>query len=226
MCSTELKLEKSFFVKYTWTRMSDRLRDRAWMVHVRTEFLVKDVVEYMLLKENGLKLNGYTDVRRGQLKDVSNEVACIQEEDFLEARKEIVTCCERMKTQYGQELEEMCKKLDVNDEQLHTNFIEILTAIWEEKSARNWGRFISMLVAAYYVSDKLYKDGAKDKIDSVIGWLTKYLKMNAVTWIEDRGGYVRVFLYVHCWRVCVVTHDLKGRICIALEELPSSLHRK
>lgn len=181
--------------------MCDRVKDRSWIARVRTEFIVRDVVEFMLLKENGLKLNGYTDVQPGHLRDVSNEDDCIQEQEFLKAREEIISSCQLMKKKYGQELEMMCRKLDIDDEQLHTNFIEILTAIWEEESARNWGRFISMLVAAYYISDRLYKEGSKDKIGSVIGWLSKYLKKHAVPWIEDRGGYVRESSV--CWHCCV-----------------------
>lgn len=184
--------------------MMSRGRERAAVLK-RTEFVVKDVVEYML-KENGVRVNGYTSVLAGKVRDVSNEDACIRDDDFLRAREQIMTCCKFMKREYGRELAKMCKKLNVEDEQLHTNFLEVMNEIWGEESARNWGRLVSMLVAAYYICDRLHreesKDKAKAKIDSVIGWLSDYMKKNAVPWITDHGGYVREpSVCRHCWWV-------------------------
>lgn len=159
---------------------------------VQTEFIARDVLEH-LLNESSMKVNGYTGVHRGKLKDVSKEDPFIKEETFQNARKNIVNGCLFIMRQHGREIEEMCQKLDLEDEQLHANLREVLATIWMEP--RNWGRLVSMFVAAYYICQRLYREGrgdqtTMDKIESIVGWLTGYLKAHAVPWIKHRGGYV------------------------------------
>lgn len=170
------------------SKAMSRDRERA-VLDTRTVFIARDAVEYML-RQDEVRVNGYTGVLPGKLRDVSNEDPCIRNDDFLRARKQIIACCNLMKQQYGKDLEKMCKKLNIEDEQLHTNVLEVISEIWGEESERNWGRLVSMLVAAYYISERLYNEDAKDKIDSVIGWLSEYMRRNAVPWIRDHGGYV------------------------------------
>ena len=154
---------------------------------LQAEFLARDVTEH-LLNQSGFRLNGYTNVLPGNLRDVSDEAPCVREENFQRARRNIIECCYYIKREHGKEMEDMCEKLDIDDEQLHPNFEDILASIWEQP--RNWGRLASMFIATYYICHRLHKEGERHKINSVIGWLSVYLKRHAVPWIKDRGGFV------------------------------------
>ena len=157
---------------------------------VQAEFLARDVVEY-LLKEKGMPVNGYTGVLPGQLKEVkTNAVRCLHEPPFQQARMQIVYGCQYIMNQHGVEIEQVCMKVDVGDEHLYSNVREALATIWEEP--QNWGRLVSLFVAAYYLCKRICDEEGKEseKIDSVIGWLTAFLRENAVPWVVERGGFV------------------------------------
>ena len=192
---------------------------------LQAEFLARDVTEH-LLNENGCRVNGYTDVLPGNIRDVSNEAPCVREESFQKARWNIITCCYYFKRKHGKELEEMCEKLDIDDEQLHPNFVEVLASIWEEP--RNWGRLASMFIATYYICHRLHKEGDKHKIESVIGWLSVYLKRHAVPWIKDRGGFVSKCVCVVLWLTADFPSGMSG--CRKERQIPrmssSSVRRK
>ena len=174
--------------------MSERLqRGRIDAALNQAEYLAKDVVEN-LLNENGVSINGYTGVLPGQLKKVPEDEPHLQEESFQQARKQIVCGCRYIMNQHGAEIEQVCMKVDVGDASLCSNVEEALSTIWVEP--RNWGRLVSLFVAAYYLCKRIEEEEGKEspKIKSVIGWLGQFLKEEAVPWVVERGGFVSNFV--------------------------------
>lgn len=170
--------------------MSERLqRGRLDAALAQAEYLAKDVVEN-LLNENGVSINGYTGVLPGHLKDVPEDEPHLQEESFQQARKRIVCGCQYIMNQHGAEIENVCMKVDVGDASLCSNVKDALSTIWVEP--RNWGRLVSLFVAAYYLCKRIEEEEGKEspKIKSVIGWLGQFLKEEAVPWVVERGGFV------------------------------------
>ena len=149
----------------------------------QTDFLAKDVPEF-LLNRRGRGVNGYTAVPTGELNEPPPN-PCLRGETFLKARQDLVTCCVFIERKHGKELGEMCERLDMDDEQLYSNYKTLLSTIWTEP--RNWGRFASLFVATEYVCGRL---GDDNRIASVLAWFSSFLKEHAVPWVKDNGGYV------------------------------------
>ena len=168
-------------------KRSKKMTSTSLTAEEQAEFLAKDVLEY-LLNDTGVRINGYRTVVPGQLRDVKEERPCIRRDDFQQARLSIIHGCNHIKLNHGQDIADLCQKLDIGDEQLHANFMEALDTVWEEP--RNWGRLVSLFVAAYFICERLHREGSEDKIQSVIGWLGKYLKDHTVPWVLARGGFV------------------------------------
>ena len=159
---------------------------------VQAEFLARDIVEY-LLNDKGMPVNGYTDVLPGLLRDVPRrERQCLREPSFQQARRQIVGGCQFIMHQHGVEIEQVCMKVDVGDEHLYSNVKEALATIWKEP--QNWGRLVSLFLAAYYLCKRIFDEEGKGskKIDSVIGWLAAFLRENVVPWVVERGGFVSI----------------------------------
>lgn len=161
----------------------------------QAKFLAKDIVEY-LLKENRVPVNGYTYVQPGELSKVTVDSSCLHEQSFLSARRRIADCCMFIMAKHGDEIEQVCWKVDVGDEQLYSNVADALKTIWTEP--RNWGRLVSLFVAAYYLCKRISDEEGKssDKILSVVGWLACFLKEQAVPWVVERGGFVSHLSFV------------------------------
>jgi hypothetical protein len=167
--------------------MSDRLQrgDLEKVVEEQVEFLAVDVIEY-LLKEAKMGINGYTNVPPGELRPIPEDNPALADEAFRQARKRVAEGCTSIVQKHGHEVEQVCQKVDLADEHLQSNLEEALQTIWAEP--RNWGRLISLFVAAFYMCKRLYGEGEKRKIDSVIGWLKCFIKNHAVEWVVERGG--------------------------------------
>ena len=165
---------------------------------LQADFLARDILEHLLLKQAKHGINGYTRLLPGSFRDVSKEHPCIKDEAFQSARRQIADACCYIQRQHGEEIAELCAKLDISDEQLQANFVEALDVTWKEP--RNWGRFVSLFVAAYYICERIYtEEKSEKKINSVIGWLAQYLETQVVPWIVDHGGFVSA--------VCCVRSD-------------------
>ena len=173
-------------------RMSERLQDARLRQEAedQAEFLARDIVEHLLNCER-MTVNGYTGTLPGELNLVpATSKLCLRDPGFQQARRKVVEGCMFILKKHGSEMEEVCLKDDIGAEQLEHNVKEALETIWEEP--RNWGRLVSLFVAAYYLCRKIYQEEGRrsNKIESVIGWLARYLKENAVSWVVERGGFV------------------------------------
>lgn len=159
-------------------RMDDVLQQSA--------YLAKAVPEY-LLNEEGIRINGFKSIPKGTFPEPPRW-ECLKTETFLTARSNLVAGCNYIKRQHGKELEEMCAKLDMSDEQLYPNFRTLLSTVWTEPV--NWGRLVSLFAVTSVLSARLYREGQQSKIDSVLGWFGTFLKDHAAPWIRERGGWV------------------------------------
>lgn len=155
-------------------------------VTTQSVYLANAIPEH-LLSEEDIRINGFKSVPKGTFPEPPPR-KCLKTEEFLTARRNLVAGCNYIKRQHGKELEEMCAKLDISDEQLYANFRTLLSTVWTEPV--NWGRLVSLFVVTSVLSARLYREGQQSKIMSVLGWFGTFLKDHAAPWIRERGGWV------------------------------------
>jgi len=151
----------------------------------QTSYLAKAIPLY-LLSEKGIRINEFTQTPKGVFPEPPE---CFKTEDFLTARSNLVTGCHYIKRKHGKELEEMCSKLDLSDEQLYSTFRTLMNTVWEEPL--NWGRLVSIFVVTSVLLERLYREGHQQrKMESVLSWFGTFLRDHAAPWIRERGGWV------------------------------------
>ena len=168
-------------------RVQTELQRRTSDAEFQAEFLAADVVEH-LLNLGSMSMNGYTFTPPEVLNDVPDDNRFYP--SFGRTRQRIVEGCYHIIHKHGAEIEQECMRVPICDEQLYSNVEDALSTIWQVP--RNWGRLVSLFVTAYYLCMRICKEEGKDssKIQSVIGWLARFLKKNAVPWVVERGGFV------------------------------------
>ena len=157
-------------------------------VKKQTEYLACYVVVNFLQQED-ITINGFVKKSKDACTQTLEDPCCHTKE-FATACSNLISACKFMREKHGRELLEMCDKLDISDEQLHSNFRILMSTIWQEPL--NWGRLVSLFVVTGVLSARLYREGHKNKIESVLGWFKAYLRDNADPWIRERGGWVSV----------------------------------
>ena len=157
-------------------------------VKTQTEHLVFCMVVEFLQRED-ITVNGFVKRSRDAYTLMQKDPCCCTKE-FATARSNLLSACKVMREKNGHELVEMCNKLDISDEQLHSTVRILMSTIWEEPM--NWGRLVSLFVVIGVLCTRLHREGHENKIESVLGWFKAYLRDNADPWIRERGGWVSV----------------------------------
>ena len=149
-------------------------------------YLAAAIPEF-LLSEEDIRMNGFIRTPKGAFPELP-PLECLKTKEFLTARGNLLAGCHYIKRKHGKELEEMCAKFDISDEQLCSNFRTLMNTVWEEPL--NWGRLVSLFVVTNVLLERLYREGHQRKMESVLSWFGTFLRDHAVPWIRERGGWV------------------------------------
>lgn len=145
----------------------------------QTSYLARDIPLF-LLSERGIR------TPKGFFPDPRE---CLRTKEFLTARSTLVAGCHYMMRKHDKELEEMCAKLDISDEQLYASFQTIMSTIWESK---NVGRLVSLFAFTSVLSARLCREGHQRYIESIFSWFGAFLKEHVLPWIRKLGGWGRL----------------------------------
>ena len=163
----------------------------------QTSYLARAIPLY-LLSERGIRINEFTQTPKGVFPEPPE---CLRTEDFLTTRSNLVTGCHYIMRKHGKELEEMCAKLDISDEQLYASFQTVMSTICKE--LMNCGRLVSMFVFTSVLSARLCHEGRQHCTESIFGWFEAFLKEQVLPWIRELGGWGRLFNDVNMNRLKV-----------------------
>ncbi len=152
---------------------------------------------YFLLKEYGVKLNGYANGACGGQHHVQPSRPCLRDPKFQEAFELLKSACLLLKEQYGEEFMANVGTLDVRDEQLYGIFHKVLSTMIEGEL--RWGRVTALFLFTAALGNRLHREAQQEKIVCLIGWLGLFLNRNLSEWISRQGGWVStVYQYFTC----------------------------
>ena len=145
-------------------------------------------ITYYLLKESGIRLNGYATSGNGNSSRLKNQM--LRDSGVRDAIETLETSCKQMKTKYYTEIGEMVKTLDISDTQLYSSFQQSAVSLMDGDV--RWGRIAVLVFFTSVLAERLHKERQGHKINSLIGWLTEFLNDNTSMWILEKGGWVSI----------------------------------
>lgn len=150
-------------------------------------------ITYYLLKESGIRLNGYATSGNGHSSRLKNQM--LQDSSFRDAIETLETSCKQMKGKYQREIGGLVKTLDISDTQLYSNFQQSAVSLMDGDI--RWGRIAVLVFFTSVLAERLHTEGQGNKINSLIGWLTTFLNENTSMWILEKGGWVSTPQHTH-----------------------------
>ena len=150
---------------------------------LRTAFLCYEIT-YFLLKEAGIRMNGYSGGDSPQ----PPSHACLTEPDFSRAYGKLKEGCMDLKARHEADMVSMVKELDISHSGLYETFQKVCSTIVKEEI--NWGRITSLFTFTGYLAMRLYNEGQREQIDSLIVWEARFVSERVLPWVQRHGGWV------------------------------------
>ena len=121
----------------------------------------------------------------------------------LSPRQEVIIKLVHQKIrEYPQFFESSCADLKLTP----TNFNSVIVQVWDgifEDGVVNWGRVVSFLAFCSYVCLHSQRIGLPGSvIESIPHWAAVFVNSRLKDWIEERGGWVSLFVHPLC-NVCI-----------------------
>ena len=166
---------------------------------------------YHLLREQGIRLNGYT-AGNGH----STHIRISRERSVREAIATLETSCAEMRHKYIREIEGLVNTLDISETQVYPSFLESCTKLMDDDI--RWGRIAVLFFFSSVLAERLHREGQVAKIESLVGWLTTFIDDNLSQWILEHGGWVsvRVLLLMRVYPCGLVSGSNKVVITLDL----------
>ena len=149
----------------------------------QTSYLARAIPLYLLSKR-GIQMKEFTEISKGTFPNPPS-LECLRTKAFLTVRSNLAKECNDMLRKHGKELEEMCAKLDISDEQLYASFQTAMSIIWESK---NLTRLVSLFVFTSVLSARVCHE-QHPHIESIFCWFEGFLEEHVVPWIRELGGW-------------------------------------
>ncbi len=161
-------------------------------VQARTKLISHHMV-YYLLKEDGIRLNGYVS-GNGHTQHSRSQLT--KDKGFNDAISTLETCCKDLKAKHQREIEERVTTLDISNSMLYMEYQESCSLLMDDDI--KWGRITVLLFFTSVLAKRLYRENRTAMIESLVGWQSTFLNDVTSQWILDHGGWVS-----DCKRVCV-----------------------
>lgn len=151
----------------------------------RQNQLISYHMVYYLLKEDSIRLNGYSN---GNGHSNHMKTLMVNDKGFKDAISTLETSCIDLKVKHLRELEELVKELDISDSKLYSDYRESCDRLMDDDV--RWGRITVLFFFTSILAKRLYTEGKTNKIQSLVGWQTQFLDDVAAQWILEHGGWV------------------------------------
>ena len=134
-----------------------------------------DYVKYRLQKHGYMWQNGPA------MEDVTSEV-------FRTMR----SLCDEFEERYRSQFDEMCEQLDITLNTAYPTFHAVANELFG--NGVNWGRIVALFTFGGSLAVKCFEKQMPLLVDSIVDWMSIYIKNNLNQWIESQNGWVGILI--------------------------------